>query len=119
MTRHNKGVYEPQLRLVLMVVASLNTIPYVGFGYSVATGANIMILIAFLSVQTATVPFATSSMFTYVMDYHGNHVARAFATMNSVTVVPSFVMRKFVNEWFETSGPKTVFSIVAIANLSI
>lgn len=120
MTRKNNGVYEPEFRLVLMLVAAtLSTVAYIGFGYSVAAGANIVIPIAFLGVQTAAVPFATSSMFTYVMDCHGGHAAQAFVTMNFIKAVASFVMSKFVNGWFQTSGPKTVFTIVAIANLAI
>ncbi|KAA8567515.1 hypothetical protein EYC84_007991 [Monilinia fructicola] len=69
MTRHNEGIYEPEFRLVLMfVAASFSTVAYIGFGYSVAAGAPIYVPIAFLGVQTFAVPFATSSMFTYVMD---------------------------------------------------
>ncbi|TVY89979.1 putative MFS-type transporter, partial [Lachnellula willkommii] len=119
MTRKNNGIYEPEFRLVLMfVAASLSTVAYVGFGFSVAAGAPIEVPIAFLGVQTFAVPFATSSMFTYVMDCHNNHAAQAFVTMNFVKALLSLVMSNFVNGWFETSGAKSVFLIVAIANLA-
>lgn len=65
------------------------------------------------------VPFATSSMFTYVMDCHSNHAAQAFVTMNFVKAVLSLVMSDFVNGWFESSGAKSVFLTVAIANLAV
>ncbi|TVY51194.1 putative MFS-type transporter [Lachnellula cervina] len=120
MTRLNNGIYEPEFRLVLMfVAATLSTVAYVGFGFSVAAGAPIYIPIAFLGVQTFAVPFATSSMFTYVMDCHNNHAAQAFVTMNFVKALLSLVMSNFVNGWFETSGPKSVFLVVAIANLAV
>jgi hypothetical protein len=120
MTRHNNGVYEPEFRLVLMVVAaSLSTVAYVGFGYSVAAGATIYIPIAFLGVQTFAVPFATSAMFTYVMDCHNAHAAQAFVTMNFIKAAISFVMSDFVNGWFASSGAKSVFVTVAIANLAV
>ncbi|KAH6681581.1 major facilitator superfamily domain-containing protein [Halenospora varia] len=120
MTRHNNGVYEPEFRLVLMfVAATLSTVAYVGFGYSVSAGANIVIPIAFLGVQTFAVPFATSSMFTYVMDCHASHAAQAFVTMNFIKAALSFVMSKFVNGWFVQVGAKNVFMTVAIANLAV
>jgi hypothetical protein len=44
MTKHNNGVYEPEFRLVLMTVAAtLSTVVYVGFGFSVAWGATLYI----------------------------------------------------------------------------
>ncbi|KAF8854618.1 MFS general substrate transporter [Acephala macrosclerotiorum] len=120
MTRHNNGVYEPEFRLVLMIVAaSLSTVAYIGFGYSVAAGATIYIPIAFLGVQTMAVPFATSSMFTYVMDCHPGHAAQAFVTMNFIKALLSLVMSNFVNGFFESSGAKVVFTVVAIANLAV
>ncbi|TVY81521.1 putative MFS-type transporter [Lachnellula suecica] len=120
MTRKNNGVYEPEFRLVLMLVAAtLSTVAYVGFGFSVSAGANIVIPIAFLGVQTMAVPFATSAMFTYVMDCHNNHAAQAFVTMNFVKALLSLVMSNFVNGWFESSGAKSVFLTVAFANLAV
>ncbi|KAF5873504.1 putative mfs transporter protein [Botrytis fragariae] len=120
MTRHNNGIYEPEFRLVLMfVAASLSTVAYIGFGYSVAAGASIYIPIAFLGVQTFAVPFATSSMFTYVMDCHNRLAPQAFVTMNFIKAILSLVMSDFVNGWFEASGAKSVFTTVAIANLAV
>ncbi|PQE32044.1 hypothetical protein CJF32_00001639 [Rutstroemia sp. NJR-2017a WRK4] len=120
MTRHNNGTYEPEFRLVLMIVAaSLSTVAYIGFGYSVAAGMDIYVPIAFLGVQTFAVPFATSSMFTYVMDCHNSLAPQAFVTMNFVKAVLSLIMSDFVNGWFEKSGAKSVFTVVAIANLAV
>ncbi|PBP24891.1 MFS general substrate transporter [Diplocarpon rosae] len=120
MTRKNGGVYEPEFRLVLMLVAaSLSSVAYLGFGYSVAAGAPLVVPVAFLGVQTAAVPFATSAMFTYVMDCHASHAAQAFVTMNFVKALLSLVMSNFVNGWFEHAGPKAVFTVVAVANLAV
>lgn len=65
------------------------------------------------------VPFATSAMFTYVMDCHPTHAAQAFVTMNFVKALLSLVMSNFVNGFFESSGAKVVFTVVAIANLAV
>ena len=120
MTKHNNGVYEPEFRLVLMVVAaSLSTVAYIGFGLSVQAGASIYIPIAFLGVQTFAVPFATSAMFTYVMDCHKVLAPQAFVTMNFVKASLSFVMSDFVNSWFQESGARSVFVTVAIMNLAV
>jgi hypothetical protein len=120
LTRLNNGVYEPEFRLLLMLVAaSLSSVAYIGFGYSIAAGTSIYIPIAFLGVQTFSVPFATSAMFTYVMDCHPSHAAQAFVTMNFVKAALSLVMSEFVNGWFESSGAKSVFTMVAIMNLAV
>ena len=120
MTKHNNGVYEPEFRLVLMLVAaSLSTVAYIGFGLSIAAGATIYIPIGFLGVQTFAVPFATSAMFTYVMDCHKVLAPQAFVTMNFVKATLSFVMSDFVNSWFQESGAKSVFVTVAIMNLAV
>ncbi len=120
MTKRNNGVYEPEFRLVLMTVAaSLSTVAYIGFGYSIAAGATIYIPIAFLGIQTFAVPFATAAMFTYVMDCHNQHAAQAFVTINFIKALLSLVMSDFVNGWFTSSGAKVVFTTVAIANLAV
>ena len=120
MTRKNNGIYEPEFRLVLMfVAASLSTVAYIGFGYSVAAGATIYIPVAFLGIQTFAVPFATSAMFTYVMDCHNVLAPQAFVTMNFVKALISLVMSNFVNGWFKSSGAKSVFTTVAIMNLAV
>jgi sugar phosphate permease len=120
LTRLNHGVYEPEFRLLLMLVAaSLSSVAYIGFGYSIAAGTSIYIPIAFLGVQTFSVPFAASAMFTYVMDCHPSHAAQAFVTMNFVKAALSLVMSEFVNGWFESSGAKSVFTTVAIMNLAV
>lgn len=119
-TTRNNGIYEPEFRILLMVVAaSLSTVAYIGFGFSVAAGATIYIPIAFLGVQTFAVPFATSGMFTYVMDCHPRLAPQAFVTMNFIKALLSLVMSNFVNGFFTSSGPKVVFITVAIANLAI
>jgi MFS family permease len=120
MTNHNDGTYEPEFRLILMLIAtSLSTVAYLGFGFSVDRGAPIIFPIMFLCVQTMAVPFATASMFTYVMDCHVTHAAQAFVTMNFIKAVLSLVMSNFVNGWFEQVGAKSIFMTVAIINLAV
>jgi len=102
-----------------VVAASLSTVAYIGFGLSVQAGATIYIPIAFLGVQTFAVPFATSAMFTYVMDCHKVLAPQAFVTMNFVKASISFVMSDFVNSWFQESGARSVFVTVAIMNLAV
>jgi hypothetical protein len=65
----------------MLVTVSLSFIAYISFGYSLVEEAPIYILIAFLGVQAFTVPFATSAMFTHVMDCHATHAAQALVTM--------------------------------------
>ncbi|EKD20278.1 uncharacterized protein L3040_007289 [Drepanopeziza brunnea f. sp. 'multigermtubi'] len=120
MTRKNNGVCEPEFRLVLMLIAAtLSTTAYLGVGYSVSAGAHISIPIVFLGLHTAAVPFANSAMFTYVMDCHSQHAPQAFVTMGLAKGLMALGLSNFVNGWYDKSGPKAVFTIVAIVSLAV
>jgi hypothetical protein len=111
MTKHNNGVYEPEFRLVLMTVAAtLSTVAYVGFGFSVAWGATLYIPMLSWDSDVA--------MLTYVMGCHPSHAAQALVTL-FIKALLSLVISNFVNSWFQQSGAKVVFITVAIINLGV
>jgi hypothetical protein len=120
MSRRNKLVYEPEFRLLLLILAtSLGTVAYLGFGISVGAGANIVIPIAFLGLQTAAVPFSTSATFTYVMDCHPGFAAQAFVSMNLVKAIFSFGLSEVVNGLLTQLGAQKLFTLVAFVNLGV
>ncbi|TGO13408.1 hypothetical protein BTUL_0070g00380 [Botrytis tulipae] len=120
MSRHNNGVYEPEFRLTLMIPAViLSTIGFFGFGISVERGLPIYWPVAFMTINSFAVPFATSASFTYVIDCHPKDANQAFVTINFVKAIMVFVSSSFINGWLETAGAKSVFITVGLINAGI
>jgi MFS family permease len=120
MSRRNKGIYEPEFRLTLMILGVIfSSIGFFGFGISVGQGAPIFWPVFFMTVNSLAVPFATSASFTYVIDCHPKDANQAFVTINFVKAIFVFVASLFVNGWLSKSGPQTVFVIIAAVNFVI
>ena len=71
MARRNKGTFEPEFRLILLIPAAiLSTVAFVGFGIAVEKGMSLNWLIFYSGVLSVAVPFATQPALTYVIDCH-------------------------------------------------
>ena len=69
MARRNKGVFEPEFRLTLMIPATIfATIGFLGFGISTSQGYPIAYPLVFMSIHSLSVPFASTASLTYVID---------------------------------------------------
>jgi hypothetical protein len=120
MSRRNKGIYEPEFRLTLMIPGVIfSSIGFLGFGISVGQGAPIFWPVFFMTVNSLAVPFATSASFTYVIDYHPKDANQAFVTINFVKAIFVFVASLFVNGWLSQVGPQMVFVTIAAVNFVI
>ncbi|KAJ4290323.1 hypothetical protein N0V90_010539 [Kalmusia sp. IMI 367209] len=120
MARRNNGIFEPEFRLVLMLVAvPFATVGFIGFGYSLHNAASIYQVMAFFSVYSFSVPFASQASLTYVIDCHPNDANQAFVTINFTKAVFTFLATTYANGWMMTVGPKTVFVALALINLGV
>jgi MFS family permease len=120
MARRNKGVFEPEFRLVLMIPATLfATIGFLGFGISAQRGMPIMWPIAFMSLHSLSVPFASTASLTYVIDCHPRDANQAFVTINFTKAVLTFAATTYANGWMMQMGPQGVFSVITAVNLGI
>lgn len=118
--RQNKGVYEPEFRLLLMIPAVvLSTIGFVGFGFAVQQGASIAYPLYFMSMHSLSIPFASSASFTYVIDCHPLNANQAFVTINFAKAVFTFIASTYVNAWLASVGPQTMFAQIAGLNLGL
>jgi hypothetical protein len=88
MARRNKGVFEPEFRLILMIPATIfATIGFLGFGMSVQAGYPIVYPLVFMSIHSLSVPFASTASLTYVIDCHPKDANQAFVTINFTKAV--------------------------------
>ncbi|OCL06393.1 MFS transporter-like protein [Glonium stellatum] len=120
MARHNKGVFEPEFRLTLMLVAvPLSTAGFLGFGISVEQKQPLPWLLLFASLHALSVGFATQASLTYVIDCHPKDANQAFVTINFTKAVFTFLATTYVNGWFARVGPRGVFDVIAAINLGV
>jgi hypothetical protein len=83
LAKRNKGVYEPEFRLLLMIPACIiSVISFVGFGWAVDQQKSEVVIVAFSSLQSAAMPFASMSSFLYVIDCHPKNSNEAFVIIN-------------------------------------
>lgn len=120
MARRNNGVFEPEFRLVLMLVAvPFATVGFVGFGLSLHNEASVYQVMAFFAIYSFSVPFASQASLTYVIDCHPTDANQAFVTINFTKAVFTFLVTTYANGWMMSVGPKTVFNTLAGLNLAV
>lgn len=120
MARRNKGIFEPEFRLTLMLPAAiLATVGFLGFGISAQRGASIYQLVAFMAIHAFSVPFASTASLTYVIDCHPRDANQAFVTINFTKAVLTFVATTYANGVMEQLGPSKVFIAITIINVCI
>jgi hypothetical protein len=118
--RHNRGIFEPEFRLTLMLIAiPVSTVAFVGFGEAVAEQRKLVWILFYSALQAVSVPFASQAALTYVMDCHPQDSNQAFVTVNFAKTVLIFVATSKVSGWYESRGPRSVFNTLAILNLAI
>jgi MFS family permease len=120
MARRNNGIFEPEFRLVLMIPATIfATIGFLGFGISAQQGAPIVWPVAFMSIHSFSVPFASTASLTYVIDCHPRDANQAFVTINFTKAVFTFAATTYANGWLAQVGPQAVFGTITGVNLAI
>lgn len=117
---HNKGVFEPEFRLTLMLVAvPLSTAGFLGFGMSVEQKQPLAWLLLFASVHALSVRFVTQASLTYVIDCHPKDANQAFVTINFAKAVVTFLTITYANGLYARAGPRGVFDVITAINLGV
>ncbi|PSN66343.1 MFS transporter-like protein [Corynespora cassiicola Philippines] len=120
MAKRNGGVFEPEFRLTLMLIATpLATAGFLGFGMSVQSGAPLVWPIVFMSIHSLSVPFASQASLTYVIDCHPKDANQAFVTINFTKAVFTFLATTYANGWYAQVGPSGVFTAITLINLGV
>lgn len=120
MARRNGGVFEPEFRLVLMLIATpLATAGFLGFGMSVQNGAPLVWPVFFMSIHSLSVPFASQASLAYVIDCHPKDANQAFVTINFTKAVFTFLATTYANGWMASIGPRNVFTAITMINLAV
>ncbi|KAI0173191.1 MFS general substrate transporter [Hypoxylon sp. FL1284] len=118
--RFNNGIFEPEFRLILMVIAiPLSTAGFIGFGIAASEGLSLTWCLVWITMHSIAVPFASQASISYVIDCHTKDANQAFVTINFVKALLSFVASTVGNGLLVKFGPRTLFTGIAILNLCI
>jgi hypothetical protein len=119
MAKRNKGVYEPEYRLILMIPAVFfSTLGFTLLGPAFERHDSVIkIVVMALSFHVAG-PFAHSACVTYVFDTMGNNSTEAFVASSLARHVFMWACTNYVPTWFAQAGPVTCYRTLAILNIS-
>lgn len=84
MTKKNKGIYEPEFRLPLMIVATiLGTVGFFGFGATVHYQTHWSGPVLCFGLANMTMAFLSTCVFGYVVDSYKALNEEAFVAINA------------------------------------
>jgi hypothetical protein len=82
MTKRNKGIYEPEFRLLLMIPAVIiGSIGYFGFGWSIDNGDPWIVPVILYGFTGMGGVYLAIPVYTYVVDSHRALAPEAFVTV--------------------------------------
>ncbi|KAK4112416.1 MFS general substrate transporter [Canariomyces notabilis] len=112
LTKKNKGVYEPEFRLPLIIPATiLGVVGFFGFGATVQYQTHWVGPVLCFGFANMSLVFASTCVFGYVVDSYREHNEEAFVAINARNLL-TFGLTYFVNSWLAAQGPLIVFCIL-------
>jgi hypothetical protein len=112
LTKRNKGIYEPEFRLVLIVVtAILGTVGFFGFGATVHYQTHWSGPVLTFGLANMSLAFASTCVFGYVIDSYPKLNEEAFVAINARNLL-TFGLTYFVNNWLARDGALKVFCVL-------
>lgn len=112
LTKRNKGIYEPEFRLVLIIVVIITgTVGFFGFGATVHYQTHWSGPVLTFGLANMSLAFASTCVFGYVIDAYPKLSEEAFVAINARNLL-TFGLTYFVNTWLAQDGPLEVFSIL-------
>lgn len=119
LTKKNRGIYEPEFRLPLMVVATiLGCAGFFGFGATVHYQTHWTGPVLCFGLANMAMAFLSTCVFGYVVDSHRKLNEEAFVAINARNLL-TFGLTYFVNDWLAEQGPLIVFSILGALFLAV
>ncbi|KAF3769321.1 hypothetical protein M406DRAFT_75803 [Cryphonectria parasitica EP155] len=112
LTKKNKGIYEPEFRLPLIIVAVvLGTVGFFGFGATIHYQTHWAGPVLCFGFANMSLVFASTCVFGYIIDSYRQHNEEAFVAINARNLL-TFGLTYFVNDWLVEQGSLVVFSIL-------
>lgn len=118
-TRRNHGVYEPEFRMVLMiVVVILGTVGFFGFGVTVHDQTHWAGPVLTYGLANMSLAFLSTCVFGYLLDSYPHLAEEAFVAINTRNIL-TFGLTYFVNDWLARDGALKVFNVLGGCFLAV
>ncbi|PSS22480.1 hypothetical protein M430DRAFT_18024 [Amorphotheca resinae ATCC 22711] len=119
LTKRNRGIYEPEFRLVLMIPVLLIGISgFFGFGASVHYQTHWIGPVLTFGLTNMAMAFASGCVFGYVIDSYEKLSEEAFIAINARNFL-TFGLTYFVNDWLEKDGVLAVFNVLGSCFIAV
>lgn len=119
LTRKNNGIYEPEFRLVMMIlVVILGATGYYGFGATVHYETHWSGPVLTLGISNMALAFASTSLFGYVIDSYPNLNEEAFVAVNARNIL-AFGLAYVIEDWLIKDGTLNVFIVLGSIFLAV
>ncbi|BFZ53282.1 hypothetical protein PYCC9005_000305 [Savitreella phatthalungensis] len=117
LTRRNRGVFEPEFRLWLMLPQFLaSTIGFFLFGWATGGQKPLWMALAGHALVAFSGPFGSLASFGYIVDTLEKVNQEAIVASFAVRAVFMLILADVVNGWIERSGSTRVFFILGSVN---
>lgn len=113
LTKRNHGIYEPEFRLVLILIAviPIGTVGFFGFGATVHYQTHWIGPVLTFGLANMSLAFASTCVFGYVIDSYPRLNEEAFVAINARNFL-TFGLTYFVEGWLARDGALIVFCIL-------
>ncbi|CEJ59634.1 hypothetical protein PMG11_08251 [Penicillium brasilianum] len=111
MSKMNRGIFEPEFRLPIMVTYLLFTSTgFFAWGQSsYAQDPWPVPVVVCLGLINFGVQLGTTGVVTYVVDCHREKAGEAFAAMNFIKNLFAFGLSFYINDWIDQQGVRDCF----------
>ncbi|PSK34900.1 hypothetical protein B9Z65_1483 [Elsinoe australis] len=121
LSRRNRGVYEPEFRLVGMGVALLaGGAGWIAFGFALEEGWVLSVAGVFLGLIGMGCAMGAVAAVTYVVDCVSGAVAEGMVVLTVVmSLCHGLVMSLVFDMWLSNRGPKEVFLVMGCIHIAV
>jgi hypothetical protein len=109
--RRNKGIYEPEYRLIPCIFGLCGGVGLMLFGYLTSIGASYYACSAVHGLMLFGVMFVCIPTSNYALDAYRGMASEIFIASMAVKNLILYGFSYFVNSWTATAGPRHVFFV--------
>ncbi|UPL02426.1 hypothetical protein LCI18_013360 [Fusarium solani-melongenae] len=114
MTRRNKGVYEPEFRLVLASVGAIFSVAgLVGFGHAIESQLSIYAVSTIWGITLFGMSVAASVTMAYALDAQPAHAVEMFIMNITFKNFFFYGLTNFIVDWYVARGAAELFDTIA------
>ncbi|KAF5699381.1 major facilitator superfamily transporter [Fusarium mundagurra] len=114
MTRRNKGVYEPEFKLVLASVGGVTIVAgLVGFGHAIKAQVSIYGIATIWGITLFGMSIVATVTTTYALDAQPAHTVEIFILNIIFKNFFYYGLVNFIVDWYLTAGPAQIFDVIA------